>query len=935
MTLTNSPKTNQPIYIVLIYCLFGSLWILFSDWILESLFFNNSQLITQLQTLKGWLFIFLTSGLLYELIRRSQQSLHDSYSLLHAIVEGTTDAIFVKDRQGRYLMVNSACAQILGHPPNQIIGRDDREFFPPDNADAIQTTDREILNQGTSESLEEKIITGGKTRIYWSRRHIWRSRKGEIQGLIGIARDITERKQLIQRQEQLLEQLQQQTNDLRALNAITENGISTLNINDLLHTLLHRIVSVTSADAAVLLLYQKNSLQPRSSIGIPESDLAEYACKIGQGFSGLVASSSEPVYVENTQNDLRFLSFYAHQRKIQTLLGVPFRRNSRLVGVLQLEWQQVRTCEQREIHLLEVVAERCVMAILNAQLFEQTKYLKEQLQLQIERMPIGFILHNNHFEITDWNPAAETIFGYTKSEVLGCHPNELIIPPSFQLQFQQLLHRILEGEMTAHSLHENLTKDGRFILCEWQNTPLRGEDGTFIGLLSMVQDVTERERSREQLWRAVYYDNLTNLPNHKLLIERISYLLEAQKIESKSEFSLIYIDINRFKIIKYTLGHQTAERLLIEVAHRLESCIEPPAILARVDADEFAILLEDVSDVNQAKRFAEKIRQQMIRTPFYLNGAEIFTSVSLGLVMSSLLVNNEPEEMLRAADAAMHRTKINHSHKCDIFDAKMQAEATRRLKVDTDLLHIVNRQELQVYYQPIVSLTNNKLIGFEALIRWQHPELGMISPFEFISIAEENGAIHGIGLWILRQACLQVKTWQQKFDNNDESLMISVNLSPIQLRHSQLLNKIEQILEETNFPPQCLKLELTENILLEQEPRIAHLLNHLKSMKINLCIDDFGIGYSSLSYLHTYPIDLLKIDRSFVTNLISQPKTQEIVRSVIVLAQTLKMNIIAEGIETVEQLEYLKNLGCKQGQGYLFAKPLDSHAAEEFIVNNL
>ncbi|MEB3277822.1 MAG: EAL domain-containing protein [Lyngbya sp.] len=933
MTLRNSPRANQPIYIVFIYCLFGSLWILFSDRVLDSLFFNNSQLITQFQTLKGWFFVFLTSGLLYELIRRSQQSLQDSYSLLHAIVEGTTDAIFVKDRQGRYLMVNSTCAQILGHAPHAILGYDDREFLPPDNAREILAIDQEIIQKGTSESLEEKVVTGGETRFYWSRKYVWRGRKGEIQGLIGIARDITEHKQLVRQQEQLVEQLQQQTEDLKALSAITENGVSTLDLNDLLQTLLLRIVSVTSADAAVLLLYQNNSLQPRSSVGVPESDFAEYACKIGQGFSGLVATSSDPIYIEDIQNDLRFSSFYASQRKVRTLLGVPFRRNGRLVGVLQLEWQQVRICDQREIHLLEVVAERCVMAILNAQLFEQTNNLKEQLQLQISRMPIGFILHNNHFEITDWNPAAEAIFGYSKSEVLGCHPNELIIPPSFQLQFQQILRRIVEGDMMANSLHENLSKDGRFILCEWHNTPLRGEDGKFIGLLSMVQDVTERERSREQLWRAVYYDNLTNLPNHKLLIERIHYLLEAKKIGNQSEFSLIYVDINRFKIIKYTLGHQTAERLLIEVAHRLESCVEPPAILARVDADEFAILLEDISDLNQAKRFAERIRRQIMRTPFYLNGAEIFTSVSVGLVMSSL-VNNEPEEMLRAADAAMHRAKINHSNECDVFDAQMQAEATRRLKVDTDLLHVVNRQELQVYYQPIVSFTDNKLIGFEALIRWQHPEFGMISPAEFIPIAEENGSIHAVGLWILRQACSQVKTWQKKFDKN-ETLMISVNLSPIQLKHPQLLDQIEEILEETNFPPHCLKLEITENILLEQEPAIAHLLNHLKAMKIKLCIDDFGIGYSSLSYLHTYPIDLLKIDRSFVTNLITQPKSQEIVRSVIVLAQTLKMNIIAEGIETSEQLEYLKKLGCKQGQGYLFAKPLDSQAAEEFIANNI
>jgi PAS domain S-box-containing protein/diguanylate cyclase (GGDEF)-like protein len=931
MTLRNSPRANQPIYIVFIYCLFGSLWILFSDWILERLFWNNSQLITQFQTLKGWLFVFLTSVLLYELIRRSQQSLTESNSLLHAIVEGSSDAIFVKDTQGRYLMLNSVSAEILGYSPNAIIGRDDRDFLPPNNAREIQETDREIIRKGLSKSLEEQVITGGKTSIYWSSKYVWRSPEGEIKGLIAIARNITEQKQLMQRQEQLVEQLQQQTNDLRALSTITENGISTLDLQDLLQILLNRIVSVNSADAAVLLLYENNRLQPRSSVGVPESHLAEYTCKIGQGFSGLVAASREPIYIQDTQNDPRFSSFYSHPRQIRTLLGVPFRRNGRLVGVLQLEWQQLRTCDQREIHWLEIVAERCVMAILNAQLFEQTKHLQERLQLQIERMPIACILHDHQFNITDWNPAAEKIFGFSKAEVLGNHPTELIIPPSIQLHFQHILRRIVEGDMTAHSLNENLTKDGRFILCEWHNTPLRSEDGKFMGLLSMVQDVTERERSRDKLWRVAYYDSLTNLPNQKLLIERISFLLEMQKSDSKSYFSLIYLDINRFQIIKYTLGHKTAERLLIEVAHRLESCLEPPAMLARVDTDEFAILLEETSDVNVAKRFAERIRRQIIRTPFYLNDAEIFTSMSVGLVMSSI-ANAEAEELLRSADAAMHRAKINRLNECEVFDAAMQAEATRRLKLDTDLLGITKHNQLLVYYQPIVSLKDNKLRGFEALIRWQHPQLGLISPIEFIPIAEENGAIHGIGLWILRQACYQVKYWQQKFPQL-EALNISVNLSPVQLKHPQLLEEIELILEETRFSPTHLKLEITENIFLEEDREIAYTLNHIKSLGIQICIDDFGMGYSSLSYLHTYPIDVLKIDRSFVTNLISEAKTQEIVRSVIILAKTLNMDIIAEGIETVEQFEYLKNLGCQCGQGYLFAKPLDSSAAEAFITN--
>ncbi len=932
MTFRYSPIAHQPFYIVFIYSLFGSVWILFSDWVLERIFLDNVQLITQFQTLKGWIFVFFTSVLLYELISRSQRNLQENYSLLHAIVEGSNDAIFVKDSQGRYLMVNSVSAEILGYSPNAILGHDDGDFLPPNNAREIQANDQEVLRQGFSKSLEEKVITGGNTRFYWSNKYVWRSLEGQVKGLIAIARDITEQKQLMQRQEELVEQLQQQTHDLRALSTITENGISTLDLHDLLHILLNRIVSVNSADAAVLLLYENNKLKPRASVGVPEADLAEYTCKISQGFSGFVAASPEPVYIQDTQHDPRFSSFYADHRKVRTLLGVPFRRNSRLVGVLQLEWQQVRTCHQQEIHLLEIVAERCVMAILNAQLYEQTKHLQERLQLQIERMPIACIVHDHQFNITDWNPAAEKVFGFSKAEVLGNHPTELIIPPSIKLHFQDILRRIAEGDMTAHSLQENLTKEGHFILCEWNNTPLRDEQGRFMGLLSMVQDVTERERSREKLWRVAYYDHLTHLPNHKLLIQRISELLDRENVDSRNNFALIYLDISRFQIIKYTLGHQTAERLLIEVAHRLESCLEPPAMLARVDTDEFAILLEETSDVNVAKRFAERLRRQMMRTPFYLNGAEIFTALSVGLVMSSM-ANTQPEELLRAADAAMHRAKMSRLNECEVFDKVMQAEATRRLKLDTDLLGIIKHQELEVYHQPIVSLNNNKLMGFEALIRWKHPQMGWISPVEFIPIAEENGAIHSIGLWVLRKACYQVKYWQNKFPKL-ENLSLSVNLSPVQLKHPQLIEEITLILEETDFSPKNLKLEITENIFLE-ERAIAYTLNHLKSMGISICIDDFGMGYSSLSYLHTYPIDVLKIDRSFVTNLTTEAKTQEIVRSVIILAETLKMGIIAEGIETVEQLEYLKNLGCACGQGYLFAKPLETSAAEVFIANHL
>ncbi|NJK27384.1 MAG: EAL domain-containing protein [Coleofasciculaceae cyanobacterium SM2_3_26] len=555
------------------------------------------------------------------------------------------------------------------------------------------------------------------------------------------------------------------------------------------------------------------------------------------------------------------------------MLGVPLKRNGNFVGVLQMEWYKVRAQSDRQVHLLEITAERCAMAILNAQLFEKTKQLQERLQLQIDRMPIGCILCDRHLFITEWNPAAEKIFRFTKAEILGKNAIETIVPPSERSHVREILNRVARGDMNAANINKNITNDGCLITCEWSNTPLIASDGTFLGLLLMVQDITERQRANEQLRQYANYDPLTGLPRRSLLLERIKTLLAETQERDRPLFAVLHLDINRFQAIKYSLGHDIAEQLLVAMARRLEACLHPPAMLVRVEADEFAILLEAVSTSSEANRMAEQI-QQAIAQPFKLNGHELFTSASIGLVLSSL-PNADPEDLCQAADVAMHHAKTS-GYKYVVFDRALQVQALRRLQLDADLRRALDRQEFQVHYQPIVALQTLELVGFEALVRWHSPTEGIVAPSEFIPLAEETGAIVPLGTWVLHQACQQMQRWQQRFSNR-ATLTISVNLSAMQLKQLDSIEQIDWILRDTGLPARCLKLEITESALIEDTNRTINILERLKAKQIHLCVDDFGTGYSSLSYLHAFPFDTLKVDRSFISRLGDELANAEIV----------------------------------------------------------
>ncbi|HMF56180.1 MAG TPA: EAL domain-containing protein, partial [Pyrinomonadaceae bacterium] len=377
--------------------------------------------------------------------------------------------------------------------------------------------------------------------------------------------------------------------------------------------------------------------------------------------------------------------------------------------------------------------------------------------------------------------------------------------------------------------------------------------------------------------------------------------------------------LDRFKVINDSLGHMVGDQLLVGIARRLEVCLRPGDTVARLGGDEFTILLEDLSDATDAIEIAQRIQRELT-VPFNIGGHEVFTTTSIGIAPSSIGYDRA-EDILRDADTAMYRAKMLGKNRYEVFDKAMHDRAMNLLQMETDLRRAVDRQEFFLEYQPIVELKTGKVHGFEALVRWQHPERGMISPLDFIPVAEENGLIIPLGKWVLREACQQLRRWQEQLSDNS-SFNLSVNLSSRQFSQPDLVEQIAETIKETAVNPKGLKLEITESMVMENIDTAVDMLMRLRSLNVEISLDDFGTGYSSLSYLHRFPINTLKIDRSFVSRMTESSENAEIVRTIATLARSLEMDVVAEGIEKERQFEQLKALNCEYGQGYLFSEPV-------------
>jgi diguanylate cyclase (GGDEF)-like protein/PAS domain S-box-containing protein len=568
----------------------------------------------------------------------------------------------------------------------------------------------------------------------------------------------------------------------------------------------------------------------------------------------------------------------------------------------------------------------------------------------LENVQLVAVVLDSGGRITFCNDYVTTLTGHAREDVLGHDWFDLFIPEARREGVRaSFLDKIGPGTIAAHDVHEIVTKRGELRMVSWSNTMLRGEDGRVAGTASIGTDITEQKRAEEKLLHDALHDSLTGLPNRTLFLERLDGALSRHKRRENSVFAVLFVDLDRFKVINESLGHAIGDQLLIEAGRVLSNAVGPGDTVARLGGDEFTVLLDDIGDELFATRVANKIHEALM-VPFDLGGHEVFTTASIGIALSATGYER-PEDCLRDADTAMYRAKARGKSRHEIFDKSMHKRALTLLALETDLRRAVERQEFQLVYQPIVAVKNGAIVGFEALIRWRHPKRGMIPPVEFIPIAEETGLIIPIGRWVLREACLQMRKWTMDLlpRTTAAPLTMSVNLSGKQFLYAPLPLEICQILEETGLEPSRLKLEITESVLMENAEAAAAMLRDLRGRGIQISIDDFGTGYSSLSYLLRFPIDTLKIDRTFVSGMADQAGDAqngsvgaensgagnlELVRAIVTLARNLGMDVVAEGVETEGQRIRLEALGCQHAQGYLFSPPVDGDAAQRLLLGS-
>jgi diguanylate cyclase (GGDEF)-like protein/PAS domain S-box-containing protein len=547
----------------------------------------------------------------------------------------------------------------------------------------------------------------------------------------------------------------------------------------------------------------------------------------------------------------------------------------------------------------------------------------------VQQATDAIILMDGRGTITGWNNGARDLFGYAETEIKGKSFGLLVPPRSGTAEAAGWIAAFL-ADMSSHGGKpvelSGRSQDGRDFPLELSMAAWETPKGSFLS--SIIRDISERKAFEAELARQAHRDPLTDLPNRVLFTDRLQQAL-ARAERAGSRVAVLFIDLDNFKVVNDSLGHQAGDRLLLAVAERLRSCVRLEDTVARFGGDEFTAVLESVTDQEQVVEVAERIRERL-SDPVILEGREVFTAASIGIAVSSPGAD-QAESLMRNADLAMYRAKSQGKSRYEVFDHSMNALAMERLDLETDLRHALERGEFRVYYQPIVDLPTGRVGELEALVRWEHPARGLISPVQFIPLAEETGLIVPIGQFVLEEACRQVQAWQVQYADG-HPLTVSVNLSLRQIQHPTLVEDVARAIRESGLDPASLRLELTESVVMEDVESTVATLERLKALGVELAIDDFGTGYSSLSYLKRFPVDVLKIDRSFVDRLGQDPHDTAIVRGVIELAKSLQLSVVGEGIETPDQMRHLQSLGCDRGQGFYFAKPMTPEATADLLA---
>ncbi len=720
-----------------------------------------------------------------------------------------------------------------------------------------------------------------------------------------------------------------------------DHGHATLESDRVLDDLVRLAAEACAAPSAVLSIGTTDRVRNVSRAGPAPSDAERETLLVSWAMG-----EQDQFVVSDALRDNRFNdgTTSTNATTIRFYAGTPLvTTEGRVLGVLSVTDHKPRVLGEGQARALDALA-RAVTDKLDTRLknLELRRALEERetafRSLALSEQRYETLLRGASDGFWEWElESNEMRFCDRWKSLLGCEELELtsrpdewfnrVHPDDIERVQSEIMSHLLSLTPQFQSEHRIRREDGSYRWMLSRGLAVMDSNRQVYRMTGSVTDVTDQKAAEQQLLHNAFHDPLTALPNRVLFTDRLRRVLDEVKSGDGASFAVLFLDLDRFKVVNDSLGHQIGDQLLVAAARRLEACLRPGDMVARLGGDEFAIIVDRVKHSSDAVQAAERIREHLA-APFNLSGHEVFISASIGISLNQI-ASEEPEDILRNADTAMYRAKEHGRGSFELFDKGMHIRNAALSQLQTGLRRALAHGEFRVHYQPIISLDSWRISGFEALVRWEHPEHGYISPLKFIPVAEETGLIIPIGQWVLREACEQLRAWQEQFPS-DPPLSISVNLSGKQLSQPDLIDRISKILDETGLAPESLKIEITESAIIENIDAAATTLKRIKALGIRLSLDDFGTGYSSLSYLHRFPIDTLKIDRSFVSR-INLPKNTEIVRTILTLASNLGMDVVAEGVETRDQILQLTGLNCEYVQGYLLSKPIDGRAMRELI----